>query len=230
MSWNLFEGCVVGPSHAANATPCQDAFATKIVNNTFLIAVADGAGSLKRSGEGALIAVEEALMKIEESLSESELSEEILVGGIEEAREKILALEDYKAFGSTLVVVALRDSDWFVAALGDSFAVIETVDELKTFTGVSVGEYDNTTALLTSNNVEIVSASGNDAKSVAVSSDGLDHVALLRGEAHPGFWNPMFGRARKGSLDLDDFFAWLGGQDRLVDDTTAVIGVRVVAE
>jgi serine/threonine protein phosphatase PrpC len=65
-NWRVLGASVVGVSHVAHGTPCQDAHAHRLLPGGLLaVAVADGAGSASRSDEGAKAAVEAALDALE---------------------------------------------------------------------------------------------------------------------------------------------------------------------
>lgn len=66
MSWRLVYASTVGTSHISADLPCQDACQMQIARLNdqqplLSVFVADGAGSVSQGGEGAMLAVNEAM-------------------------------------------------------------------------------------------------------------------------------------------------------------------------
>lgn len=66
MSWRLVYASTVGTSHISADLPCQDACQMQIAwlndqQPLLSVFVADGAGSVSQGGEGAMLAVNEAM-------------------------------------------------------------------------------------------------------------------------------------------------------------------------
>lgn len=224
-----------GPQHLKTGKPNQDAVAFHDGDSGVMVAaLADGAGSLKFSAEGAQAAVEAAVSSAFAVLPYGSLLD-MTMRGLEAAREVQCSFKDFKEYGSTLVVATLDvQGDWAVSALGDSFAVIHTNDSRHLLvTGTQIGEYANITELLTSDPIHPVHLTGQGALGFTLCSDGLEQVATTtkpRGgaarEAHAGFWDGIRDRALAGTLAVDALFDWLQSQDRIVDDTTMLTSVR----
>lgn len=219
--WNTFSGTKVGPFHKES----QDALGIRHVDDVILMAVADGAGSLSRSGDGAVLAVESSLDYLESVLTQG-LTKEHLEGAVLFARECVLALDEYRQYGSTLVVVALAENAWIAAAVGDSFLVARNGDQYTLFTGERISEFTNITALLTSDKVNVVSMEGYGSDTVILSSDGLEYCSLEKGVPFNRFWTPIINQASEGKLSVNRFFDFLESKDLIVDDTTLVGATR----
>lgn len=68
MNWKAIAHCAIGTSHKKQEMPCQDYGYYKVVKDSFVGAVADGAGSAKHSDLGAKIAVDTAIEYLSENL------------------------------------------------------------------------------------------------------------------------------------------------------------------
>lgn len=227
MSFQAFVGSVEGPYHRQNNIPNQDMPFWHEEGDWFIGAVADGAGSLKYSDVGAYDAASAAVQAIWSSRDSAAL-EDLPAIGIEAARKTQMGYEEYKEYGSTLTIVILKsDGSWAAGGVGDSFGVIHLEDGSHEFiTGTAVGEYANITELLTSLEIHPLYKSGEGATGFSLSSDGLENVAISKGEAHAGFWNGIRDKANDGSLNVQELFAWLDSLDRIVDDTTLLTAVK----
>jgi hypothetical protein len=222
-----FVGSVAGPHHRKNDIPNQDVAHWYDAGDLFIGAVADGAGSLKHSDVGAFQAAKTAVEAIHEALKTTPF-DELIPLGIEAGRTAQVANDDYKEFGSTLTLVVMKSNgDWTAGGVGDSFGVIHMEDDShELVTGTAVGEYANITELLTSKSIHPLYATGTGAIGFSLSSDGLENVALSKGEAHPGFWNGIRDKAIAGDLEVSALFDWLDSLDRIVDDTTLLTAVK----
>lgn len=233
--FEAFMGSIPGPYHEKNGLENQDAALFHENDRGIVVAaVADGAGSLKFSAEGAYIAVEGAVAAADEVSRFGSLLD-MTMRGLDRAREKQRGIDGFKEYGSTLVVAAINSmGEWAVSAVGDSFAVVHTLDTHILVTGTPVGEYANITELLTSDTIHPVHLTGQGAVGITLCSDGLEQVAIALDEekedgarrAHAGFWDGIRDRALKSALDISALFDWLNTQDRIVDDTTMLTVVR----
>jgi len=227
-------GSIPGPYHLKNNLNNQDAVVFHDERDHFVAAIADGAGSLKHSDEGAYAAVNAAVYEAFAHVASGDLGE-MTRQGLAAATTTQKRFENYKEYGSTLTVVAMNQKgEWAVSAVGDSFAVVHMNDDSHEFvSGSPVGEYANITELLTSDSIHPIHASGSNAKGFSLSTDGLEHVASVVEKSspsgrnsHAGFWNGVLVRAEKGQLDVLALFEWLNKQDQITDDTTLLTVVR----
>jgi len=225
--FEAFIGSVEGPYHRQKNLPNQDYVHIHEEEGWFFGAVADGAGSLPFSDQGAWIVASTAIEAMTDARKNLDL-EKLLEYGIAAARDQILKKEDHKNFGSTLTLLVLSETgEWGVASVGDSFAVIHGEDGSHTLvTAGGSGEFANITELITSKEINIVVQTGTDALAVSLSTDGLEGVGILKGEAHGGFWDGIRDKAVDGSLQVDKLFRWLDSLEKLVDDTTLLTVAR----
>lgn len=221
MTFKAFSGTVRGPYHRKNDLPNQDAVAWTDRGDFIVAAVADGAGSLKHSGRGALAAVDSAVSAVLEASTDVDFEDlpELAVAAAQIAQK---SFEGYKEYGSTITVVVMTsDGYWASGAVGDSFGVVHSEEgEHRLITGTPIGDYANITELLTSDEIHPIYEHGAGADGFSLSSDGLEHVAIQGKQAHPGFWNGLVTKAEDGTLNVDRFLAWLESLDKLTDDTT----------
>lgn len=220
-------GSVPGPYHIQKDLPNQDAILFHEDRGLMLAAVADGAGSLKHSDEGAYIAALTAVETMEKARKNLDF-EKLVEYALFAAREELFKKENFKAYGCTLTVAAWDvEGNLSVGSIGDSFAVAKLEDgSYELVSAGGSGEYANITELLTSEDPTPVIASFENVTGLALSSDGLESVAIQDKAAHAGFWEGIFSKAEAGNLDVDKLFRWLDSLDRLVDDTSLLTIVK----
>jgi Protein phosphatase 2C len=208
MSWKAIARSSKGTSHKKLEKPCQDAGNRKIHLENFLFgAVADGAGSSKYSDEGADLAVDTALKKIEEKLRDldryshsipknkfeiGELSEkevkqlftdivtEVKTTLQEKAVQKKCSIDD---LACTLSIV-VGTPEWFAAMqIGDGFIAIrgKKKQEYEILFPPDKGEYINETTFVTSSNAlnaMRVEVRSQQIEFICAATDGLERVAI----------------------------------------------------
>jgi len=226
-----------GPHHLKRNEANQDSFAVfdhvSGEDAVLGVAVADGAGSLPRSGDGATIAAEIAAAHGVDLVLEARSHgtpvdlRSIALEAIMEARTSIFKLDYWREAGSTLVVALVAPEGFVVATLGDSFAVLELTDGgLELIQPPSVGEFANITKLLTSDSFSLAMASGplEDFSAVGLCSDGLENSTLQQSPEGPlpvrGFWGNIFSMASKGTLAVASLIEFMDRQGKIEDDTT----------
>ena len=141
MAWRVFAAASVGKSHLDAGTPCQDAFASQVVDGVLLAAVCDGAGSQPLShvgaeaiardvvaGLGARLAAGVALA----SLSAEQFQDEV-AGCVAAARDALslqagAAGATLSSYAATLVGAVAEGERGFFFHIGDGVAVAEARD------------------------------------------------------------------------------------------------------
>ncbi|MFH1893789.1 MAG: PP2C family serine/threonine-protein phosphatase [Candidatus Zixiibacteriota bacterium] len=249
--WRVSGASVIGTNHKRFEIPCQDAFAyQESEGGILLVAVADGAGSKFRSGEGAQHAVETMVTALEEGVSsgrvlDDEVRRAIIFDAYERARsclQKISEREEelLSAFATTLTCV-LAASEWIsVGQVGDGVVVYATThDKYKTAIKPQKGEYANATYFLSDpgalSRVEVHHVN-QPVEFVAVMTDGLLRLATLRPDYTPyeKFFQPVKtfllddGVSEKDSR-LADFLDSERVCSLTDDDKTLVIAARETA-
>lgn len=222
----IVEGSIPGPYHTPEGN--EDAAGHATVGRYTVVAVSDGAGSLPHSGQGARLAVSTVVDVAVAHLTQGDAPSDVITASVATARETLMACEQWRTMGCTLAVAILCADRCTVGVVGDAFAVVSTVDGTHHMVHRPPdGEYPNITTLLTSRDPDpLVCTVDGPCKAVSVSSDGLAAMCLSPdGAALPGFWDPLVSRAAAGTLDVPAFLTYLRAKNRIVDDTTLVMGV-----
>jgi len=241
-------GTIKSPYHEIN----QDYYVHYEDDTVSIAVVADGAGSLPKSDEGAQIVCEtignylldlldEGVLEDFETTNELEAE---LQNALVMATRKIKALDNYKEYGCTVAVSVITEKLWSVLVLGDAFAVLhKDLENHELVVNEKTSEFANITTLITSKNPDIVIRSGkfnfnaedeNDETNeyfddyenvvgISISSDGLQFVSTDQNGAVSGFWGTIINRILENNFDLDEFFDYLNSIDRIDDDTTLVM-------
>lgn len=231
-AWLTHAATRTGPHHRTRQEPNQDAYAHAVLDEALVVAVADGAGSLPRSGEGAQLATTVAVQHVLGRLQgDPNVHHDALADIVDEAaaaaRSAILDLPFAREAGCTLTLVVATEAGWAACLVGDSFAVLDHGDRYELLRPDAAGEYANITRLLTSADPDPWLFSGpHPVTGVAASSDGLAWATLDRDEPHAAFYRPLFTRAAADDLDLDGLFAHMDTAGKLDDDTTLVVATR----
>jgi hypothetical protein len=239
---------VQGTSHQRKGVPCQDAYGYRVLpGGVVIIAVADGAGSARRSDAGSQCVVERAIDSLETALSRgapySELGwESLLAEAFRQARQAIVSLatgEDVplRAFDTTLTCAVASARELVVGQIGDCLIVARREDgQLFTATQPQRGEYANETFFLTGDDalervdVRVHPATGE----LAVMSDGLVRLAInvAQNTPHVPFFQPLlsFAAGAEDEVAAGEQLAGFLASDRVCartdDDKTLVLAVR----
>jgi hypothetical protein len=206
--WRTVGASVMGSSHVATQTRCQDYGAHAVVDTAdgaaLVVAVADGAGSAISSYHGAKTAVEAAIIFLQDELR---AGREVEAGRIarcfEKARERVLEVAaeyDHRPrdYASTLLVAVATARSTVAAQIGDGAIVVDD-GNLRVLTWPQQGEYANVTHFLVQNDAleHLTVALTGPARRIALFSDGLQNLALQYETKTP--YEPFF----------DPFFAYL---------------------
>lgn len=209
--WRVHGVSVEGYRHRRSGTPCQDAHRYTVSGPpqapVTVLAVADGAGSRPRSGEGSALAVDLAVACFARraadwprAMSAARDAADVR-GSLREAfldvRGEFLRRTgaDADDYATTLTVVVLSPTWIGHLSVGDGFAVLRagTVDGVRQFhllpQPTAVSEYSNETVFLTSADAErsLSTACVNDpgVDGVLLSTDGLAQIALSWADGQP---------------------------------------------
>lgn len=158
--WNYSSCEVQGRGHISKDVPCQDKTKTSFCDGTYVIALADGAGSAKLSHYGAACVVDsitDLFTSRFESLFFEEDGRQVKKAIMEKVLNDIDVLSEQlsctpKDLAATMLVVAVNDDRFIIAHIGDG--VIGYLDgvELKVASVPSNGEHANETYFVTSKN------------------------------------------------------------------------------
>lgn len=250
--WKVIRASVVGTSHVAAGTDCQDScFAdtlkTRFGEEVLIALVSDGAGSAKEGAAGAELACEVAMASIASSVVKAERFEPSEDGPVEwvkdvrraiyeRAEDASLAARD---FACTLLgaVVGLNRSVFF--QIGDGSMVTFTPSALGVVFWPDNGEYANMTRFVSDEDALDhlqVCVTGASVEELAMFSDGVQRLALSfeQKTAHGPFFEPMLAVLRRtapeGCEELDSQLArFLGSEkvnERTDDDKTLILATR----
>ena len=254
--WRLIGASVTGTSHTKNGLPCQDAHAYREVADCALLAVADGAGSAERSGEGAQCASRAALASLSASLAggwpdDGERWHDLFVAAYADAKAQLEQLSGAaglpaRAFATTLLCAVLSDDGLAVAQLGDGVAAAFAPTGGPPAGGdwfvaaqPQRGEYANETYFLSQpdalQHLEIA-LYAQPVRALALMTDGLLRLVLDSGrQPHVPFFQPLltFGvevdDEALGNGQLAGFLASERVCARTDDDKTIVLALRLPA-
>jgi Protein phosphatase 2C len=249
MNWRVIGASVIGTSHLASGSACQDAHLYRVLPaGELVVAVADGAGSAVRSGEGSALAVERAIASITTSLSAASDACEswwrkLMACCFADAREAIVQLAEGDAsplrlFATTLIVAVVTPECLITGQVGDGLAVVgDATGELVLVARPQRGEYANEACFITmpqAGDLLDVQVHNLATHSLAISTDGLLRLALrLPGyEPHAPFFKPLFDFVAGADDEalagrqLADFLQSPRVCNRTDDDKTLVLAAR----
>lgn len=253
--WRYVAASVIGSSHQKAAGTCQDANGCQIFTlaageTVLAAAVADGAGSAVRGGEGASTACRTLLSLIGEHLrvgnTVDQISGEaakswitaIQVALEEEATE---ASRERRDFACTLLGLIIGESCAACLQVGDGVMVLADSEE-HTYSHVfwpDRGEYANTTHFVTQDDaIEHLQFNCVNRRIIeaALLTDGLQTIALnyQQQSAHEPFFKGLFaplraeheGQSLQLSESLGTFLSSPRVNEKTDDDKTLVLATR----
>ena len=156
--WKIIECAAQGRSHISSETPCQDKTFSYSENGMDIIALADGAGSVKLSHFGAKTVTEFACREIADQFDEyfaqssaGAAAQQFMSGVNNILEQKARELEcDKNDLASTLLLAAVKDDRYILIHLGDGVIGYYKNGEIKTASQPDNGEFANTTVFTTS--------------------------------------------------------------------------------
>lgn len=252
--WRCTGISVRGQSHARDGKPCQDAQGWAQVNDTLILACADGAGSAAHAEWGSALAVETAVAHIISHAMGWRMANDpegrqanlldALDGAFQSARDALTELAEreqvaLRDLAATLLLAVVSDGHTAAAQIGDG-AIVYSVDghkEFNTLTTPVHGKYVNETVFLTQENytdyLQLQEIEGS-ARHLALFSDGFEPVAIkyATGEPNPGLFAGLFEfMSDTSSQDIrkDAVTRLLTGEriaERSDDDKTLVLATR----
>lgn len=143
---------VQGASHISSGTECQDFISFATADNCSIMALGDGAGSAKRGGAGARVAVRSVM----EYMRERKYPERVnLKHMVEYARNSVAHFAvldgyDFRDYATTLIVLISYGERIRLIQIGDGGVVGRRGDRFYTVSQPMVTEYANETVFLTS--------------------------------------------------------------------------------
>lgn len=236
VQWEIKTGSHVGPSHERRGVENQDSMAWVSENNMMMIVVADGAGSLERSREGADFVVDHLTQLFtdyahdENSGDDVESMQNFVDTALRATRTALLAEDDAESKGCTVaVMVANEHGDWTAATVGDAFGVVVDIDHKYSYVSAPPQKYANLTQLITVPREELLSintTSGTMGKFFAVATDGLSHASIYQQAPHENFWNSVFTGYESGTIDFNSLYDFMHSHNKIDDDTTLIVAYQ----
>jgi hypothetical protein len=246
--WRCISASVIGSSHITQKLPCQDAHSTlTLEDGTLIVAVADGAGSAKRSEEGAQLAVHTSVQYLAERLRTAQVEtpeecESLLEAALKntrEALEKLAPGETFKEVATTLLLTVVTDRWLSTIQVGDGAVVCrDPSGGLRVLSEKGDSEYINETTFLTSSDylshAHHSTLPSTEVNGLAMFSDGIQLLALHFPDytAHEPFFKTMFEFAEAPTsigADMEEFLLSERVCERTDDDKTLVLAVRDAA-
>lgn len=156
--WSYSNCQVQGRGHIKNKVPCQDKTKTVFENDTYVIALADGAGSAKLSHYGADCVVKSTTELFTENfdkLYSNPDGRKVKIQIIDKVLADIKAKADElectsKDLASTMLAVAVNSDRFIIVHIGDGVVGYLDDSELKIASSPSNGEHANETYFVTS--------------------------------------------------------------------------------
>ena len=209
VNWRVVAVSVIGTSHIASGTTCQDsclAYVDSSQGNQPLLSifVADGAGSAAHGGDGAELAIEVSAAFISEkyALPNFEINHELAVGCVSRIRDRIYdhAIKCGRTprdYACTFLAVLSSLKGTLIMQIGDGGIVIDVGNGLEVPVIPMSGEYANMTHFVTDDdaiNILATKTFYEKATKVAVFTDGIQRLALnmVENTAYEPFFAPFF--------------------------------------
>lgn len=245
--WRPIAQRMLGPSHAADNSPCQDSFSIEVIahaaSQTLVACVSDGAGSAKYSDVGSDVVcrtvIECACAFLGAGGQIEQLDRQAVLRWCEEARSRILqeaVLRDceVRELASTMCAAIIGPGASCFFQIGDGAMILRKHGVYGVVFWPQSGEYANSTNFLTSpkydSQLEFISTDTR-CSDIALMTDGLERLALRfdTQTPHVPFFDPFFRaiRAAKDYTGLNESLqAFLGSEpvrDRSDDDKTLIL-------
>lgn len=240
--WRVLAASAPGSAHLRRQLPNQDAFAlASSRRGSLILAASDGAGSAARGGEGAALAVLAAL-RFTAALAPPESEPEVLAALLGALRAARWALErrageagELRDYACTLLLAVAGPERLGALQLGDG-AIVGRGEggEMRLLTRPSHGAYAGETTFLTSRGcleaLSLECLASREVTALALLTDGLEPVALSRGQPFAPFFASLFAFAARAEPDapgaLERFLAGERLAARSHDDKTLLLAVR----
>lgn len=252
MTWRFVNAASRGTSHDATGAPCQDDCFVDVIPSgsgelVLVAAVADGAGSARRSEVGSGIACASLIARMTETLQGVEVADvgrETVAAWLTSIRDEIevaarLDESDLRQFACTILGAAIGDRAAVFFQIGDGAIVVSDGAGLQPVFWPEAGEYANMTRFLTDGDFAahlMVSNVAATIEEVALFSDGLQRLALVFEDrsVHAPFFEPMLrqlrgespGPAERFVLPLLRFLSSPAVTERTDDDKSLVLATR----
>ena len=205
MAWRVYAAASIGSSHIEAGTPCQDAFAHAVANDTLIGVVCDGAGSQALSHVGAQAVSSGVVARLQQleiggtplsTMPDVEFARAVgdAVEQVREGLQKEASNEgvEISAFSCTLVGAVATAKGGRFFHIGDGLAVAEGGDDPAVVSLPENGEYANETYFVSGEawreHLRFTAFEGAMSR-LALMSDGAMPFAMAKGNG--GLFKPF---------------------------------------
>jgi hypothetical protein len=252
VSWRYAAASVTGTSHHKSETPCQDAHHCEVIQDEdgdaiLVLIVADGAGSAKHGGEGAVVAISALMEQIAAwfanggTIRTTEKSRALAwLDGIREAIAEVASTNSatMRDYAATLIFAVIDDRTAAFGQIGDGAVVTSnTPGEWDRQFRPERGMYANETFFVTQDDARDHLQFAHSLRPIteaALFTDGLERLLLdtAQGEAHAPVFEKMLaplravhvvGHAAELSTALSKYLATPAVGTRTDDDVTLAL-------
>ncbi len=240
--WKIIGASVTGTTHEAAGTGCQDASDWRANHDLTCLAVADGAGSRPRCGQGAALAVEQGILLAEGYARRSDPGDPAtwLPQVFEDVRRRIIALAAAEGnqsgdYATTVALAVVTGDVVCVGQVGDSIAVLGCGGRYETVTPEPTAEYVNETTFITDDHAldraRFTVRPADEVNAIFLSTDGLRFkilADLAAATPFTPFFEDMEAYLQSPAPSTDALREFLAGlDDQSGDDKTLVAAVRI---
>lgn len=205
--WKMINYEVCGRGHLKTNIPCQDKTLITNKGNSYVIALADGAGSASHSHYGAQIVVNTIsdflINKFDELISnkngvkvKGEILDVIRQALLQESKKRSC---DIKELASTILAIAVKGDKFLIIHLGDGVIGFVKDNILKVASKPENGEFSNSTIFVTSGNAI------NYLKLYKGKTDGISGFAIMSDGTAESFYHKKSERLSMGIKKIIDW-------------------------
>lgn len=250
MQWKYFYASVKGTSHEKNNTLKQDSCSVKNIEinneNYLVIAVADGAGSAKKSDISSKFICSLFTKRTQQWLKDNkinDLTREIVAEWFNYFQKvlnrlvKLYKLDSIRDFATTFLFAILGEGCNVFVQIGDGIIAVDFGSGLDCVFQPQNGEFLNTTRFATESDaldIFMYKVTNDSILKIAMHTDGIEHIGFDFAEQKPfsPFFNPFFnalensktiGMQENLSKQLADFLNSDRVNSKTDDDKTLVI-------
>jgi Serine/threonine protein phosphatase len=243
LTWRVLGASVPGTVHIDRGIPCQDASDWYVDEHLACIAVADGAGSRRRSERGSTVAVHAATMLARRlfdpaAQEDHEALIRHLVDGVRNNLIEVAMADDadLSEYDTTLAVAVLTGDRLVVAQIGDTIAVVIDGNGCRTLSPPPKFEYANETTFVTRESYErdirVSVLPADDISLVVLSTDGMRYKLLkdlATYEPYEPFFVDVLSYARNPKIESESIEQFLRTiNDQSGDDKSLAIAARLI--
>jgi Protein phosphatase 2C len=246
-SWRLLSATATGSRHSALGLGSDDAIGSlQFDDGSWIVVIADGAGSARHASEGSDIAVKHGTQFLSNHFARTlepngdsfssalrDCAFQTRNAILEKATESGTPIEE---FATTFIAICATPHVLAVLQIGDGGVVIrQGAEPLSLVFTPSHGEYINETFFLTSpgflEHTSIITVPAPDVDRIAAFTDGVAFLGInmKQNRPHISFFDPLFEFAKSDDADSAQLKSFLESEQvckRTDDDKTLFIAIR----